>query len=363
MKRISILVLLLAVSINFAQGKVADTIHVVTLQKFKIPSDRNIVFSNILDFNVSANILDESGNLVRPSKDVWQSPSMKDFKKDVAGGRGATVQFSFNDMLEKPGTYFLEAKIKIKDENRRSHTIPAKYMIVVDYPTMASEINLRKGQPYYYTEKETFSFATIEFADPNKYSYQIVDPGNKVLQEGRGSIVELDTVFKDLGNVGKKLTVKGFYDGKPFYFKSNGDVEPKLSEWEVQLQKPKFTEFHDWLIGSVDSKSDVPLVISVYNESAKKLLYTYGNSTSEGNFVFVAPQIRGLNVRSEPEGLITSKGSTQAGVFVNVFIDYDEQALNLIEDCGQLDGVKLHVEFTTQFNERIVKEYTATLIK
>jgi len=351
------------VSTFFAQDKVADTIHVVTLQKFKIPSDRNIVFSNILDFKVSANILDEAGNLIRPSKDVWQSPSMKDFKKEVAGGRGTTVQFSFNDMLDKPGTYYLEAKIKIKDENRRSITIPAKYLIIVDYPTMASEINLREGQPYYYTEKETFSFATIEFKDPNKYSYQIVDPSDKILQQGKGAIVELDTVFKDLGNVGKKLTIKGFYDGKPFYYKSNGNPEPKLSEWVVDLQKPKFTEFHDWLLGSTESKSNVPLVISVYNESAKKLLYTYGNSTSEGNFVFVAPQIRSLNIRSEPEGLIVNKGSVPSGVFVNIFIDYDQEALDLIEECGQLDGVKLHIEFITQFNERISRDYIATLIK
>ncbi|RMD49395.1 MAG: hypothetical protein D6830_04995 [Ignavibacteria bacterium] len=357
------MLLLIAFGLNFGQGKVADTINVVTLQKFKIPSDRNIVFSNILDFKVSANILDENGNVIRASEHIWQSPSQKEFKKEVAGGRGATVQFSFNDMIEKPGTYFLEAKIRIKDENRRSITIPAKYQVNVAYPTMASEISLRDGQPYYYTEKETFSFATIEFEDPNKYSYQIVDPSEKILQQGRGAIVELDTVFKDLGNVGKKLTIKGFYDGKQFYYKSNGDTEPKLSEWVVDLQQPKFTEFHDWLLGSTESKSQVPLVISVYNESAKKLLYTYGNSTSEGNFVFVAPKIRSLQVRSEPEGLIVNKGAVPSGVFVNVFLDYDQEALNLIEECGQLDGVKLHVEFVTQFNERISRDYIATLIK
>ncbi len=362
MKRILLLALLFAVSVTFAQDKIIDTLTVVTLQKFKIPSDRNIVLQNILDLNVKADIMDENGNLVRPSEDIWQSPNKADFKREVAGGRGATVQFSFNDALDKPGTYFLEAVIKFKDENRRSHSAPAKYMINVDYPTIASEINLRNGAPYYYSEKETFSFATIEFSDPNKYSYQIVDPSEKILQSGTGSIVKLDTVFKDIGNVGKKLVVKGFYDGKPFYYRENGDPEPKLSEWEIDLQKPAFNQFHDWTLGDASEKSNKQLVLSFYNESAKRLLFTYANSTADGNWVFLAPKIRGLRITSDPEGLIVYKSSSSSGAFVYIYIDYDQEKVDLIEDYGTVE-TKLHVEFTTQFNERISKDYIGTLIK
>ncbi len=360
MRKLLLILSFLMPFVLFAQkGKVIDTLHVVTLQKFKVPSDRNIIFENILGISVDANILDANGTFVRKAEEVWQSPSKEKFRKEVRGGRGVTVQLSFRDAIEKPGNYFLDVKIKIKDENRRTHVIPAKYMIAVDYPTMATKIKLRKKGVYYFSEKETFSFATIEFPDPNKYSYQILSPSGKVIQEGRSSVVVLDTVFKDLANVGKKLTIKGFYNGKQFSYHENGDAQPKKSEWVVELQAPVINYFGDWV--EAENKVDYPVVLSVYNESVKRLLFTYGNTTPDGNFVFVAPQVRNLVVRSDPDGLITAKTYTNVGVFTYIYIDFNQEMLNMIEDCGQLDNVKLHIEFNSQFG-RIIKDFKPTTI-
>jgi hypothetical protein len=361
MRKIILVLVFLTPFVLFAQkgSKIIDTLHVVTLQKFKVPSDRNIVLQNILGVSVDASILNESGNFVRKAKEVWQAPNKKEFAKEVRGGRGVTVQLSFRDALDKPGTYFMDVKIKIKDENRRTHVIPAKYMIVVDYPTLAAQIKLRKKGPYYFSEKETFSFATIEFPDPNKYSYQILTPSGRVIQQGLGSVVVLDTVFKDLNNVGKKLTIKGMYAGKEFYYHENGNNEPQLSEWHVMLQAPEINYFGDWVEASV--KNDNPVVLSVYNENVKKMLFTYGNTTVEGNFVFVAPQIRNLTLRCDPEGLVTVRSHTTVGVFTYIYLDFNQEMLNAIEDCGQLDGVKLHIEFNTQFG-KVTDDFKPTTI-
>ncbi len=363
MRKLILILSFLTPFVLFAQkgGKIIDTLRVVTLQKFKIPSDRNIVLQNILGIAVDANILDENGTFVRKAQNVWQSPKKAEFKKEVRGGRGVTVQISFRDAIEKPGRYLLDAKIKIKDENRRIHVIPARYLVIVDYPTMAAKIKLRKKGAYYFSEKETFSFATIEFPDPNKYSYQIFSPAGKVLQKGKGSVVVLDTVFKDLGNVGKKLTIKGYYNGKQFSYHENGGSQPHKSEWVVELKAPMINYFGDWV--ESDAKTNTPVVLSVYNESVKKLLFTYGTSTPDGNYVFVAPRIRNLIIRSNPDGLIVAKTYTTASVFTYIYIDFNQEQLNLIEDCGQLDNVKLHVEFNTQFG-RVVKDFKpATIIK
>ncbi len=361
MRKFVLILTILTPFVLFAQkgGKIIDTLHVVTLQKFKIPSDRNIVLQNILGLSVDAKFLDESGAFVRKAADIWQSPKQAEFRKEVRGGRGVTVQISFRDAIEKPGRYILDAKIKIKDENRRTHVIPAKYLVIVDYPTMATKIKLRKKAPYYFSEKETFSFATIEFPDPNKYSYKILSPSGRVLQQGKGAVVVLDTVFKDLNNVDKKLTVQGFYNGKQFYYHENGSNEASKSEWTVTLKAPSINYFGDWVVAS--DKSNTPVVLSVYNENAKKLLFTYGNSTVEGNYVFVAPKIRNLIVRSDPDGLVTLKSYLTAGVFTYVYIDFNQEMLNLIEDCGQLDNVKLHVEFTSQFG-RVTQDFKPTTI-
>ncbi len=363
MKKFFLLIIFLSPFVLFAQKgiKVVDTLKTVTLQKFKVPSDRNIILENILGISVEASILDENGNFVRKVKKIRQNPNMAKFKKEVRGGRGVTVQLSFTDAIEKPGKYFFDLKIKYKDENRRIIRGHVRYLILVEYPTIAAKIKLRKDGTYYFSEKETFSFATIEFPNPSKYSYEILNSAGKVIQKGKTSVVVLDTVFKDLGNVDNKLTIKGYYNGKQFYYHENGSNEARKSQWVVQLKAPTINYFGDWVDSEV--KTNNPVVLSVYNENVKKLLFTFGNSTPDGNYVFVAPKIRNIILRSDPDGLIVFKSYITAGVFTYIYIDFNQDMLNLIEDCGQMDNVKLHIEFNSQFG-RIVKDFKpATIIK
>ena len=88
----------------------------------------------------------------------------------------------------------------------------------VHNPTIASEINLRKDDPYFYSEKETFSFATMEYKDPSAYSFEIKNSAGKLIDSGSGSIIKLDKALNDLKNIGEELLISGKYNGKEFQY-------------------------------------------------------------------------------------------------------------------------------------------------
>ncbi len=369
MKKLFVSLLIFPLFIVFGQKRniVKDTLRVVTLQKFKVPSDRNIVLKDILGFKVSAFITDESGKTLRKVTRIWQSMSNSQFKRKTRGGRGVTIQFAFFDSLETPGTYFVNVKFRIIDENRRRHSVgPIKYLVNVNYPTLASPVNLRSGSPYYYSETKSFSVATIEFSDPNKYSYQIFDEGNNVIQKGRGPVVKLDEVFNNIDYVGQTLKIVAKYAGKEYFYIENGGKKAKKSEWKVKLAVPPIDKFGDWTFSA--NNDGKPGVIAWDSPSARQILYTIDTQTADKNFVFIAPDIRGVQVVSDPPGLVKLASISQAGAFVYLNLDYDDavfqQNAQGSDDCPYIQTVTLHVTFDTQFPGVSLDEtYTAALLR
>jgi len=349
-----LVILLLAVPI-FAQGNITikDTIDVVTLQKFNVPKDRYIVLTNIKRAAFSAELLDENFNKLRDSEDFWQDPAPSKIKSKARGGRGVMVQYAAKEAIEKPGKYYIKIHIKFRDE-KGSGSASAYYMINVDYPRMGSEVKLREH--YFFSEKETMSFSTLEFKDPNGYSYKIIDGSGNELLSGNGAIVKLNDVFSNISNVGKTITVKGFYHKKEFEYIYDGQGVHK-SEWTFTLDKPNLEEFDDWK----KNKPDDQISISAWNKNAMRLLYTYIGSTPNG-FVVVYPNPKRFKITSEPADFIQGARYHRTGNFLYVSFSLNQDYLNSMEDCAE-QPVKIKVQFTTQFGESVVKDYDGTILK
>ncbi len=333
-------------------SEIGDTIEVVTLEEFSIPSNKHIVLTNIRNISFEAELLDNQNNFIRKCEKSWQDPPKNQFP--VSGERGKLVQFSLKESIEEAGEYYAKVKIGFVDE-RGKNNIEVLYKIIADYPTMGSEINLRDR--YYFSEEETFSFTTMEYKDAKSYSFAVTDAAGGIIDSGRGSVVNLNKVMQSESNVGKKIIVHGFYKGKEFIFKDGKTGEVNRSVWEFELVKPELDEFIGWK--GEDEKGDQ--LLSVYNEKAMNLLYLYVGKTPTG-FAVLAPKIRNLTVTSEPKNFLKNFSSATSGKFLFIKLAVNEEFIANMEECGEAD-VTISLQFTTQFNEKITRKYSATVIK
>jgi hypothetical protein len=350
--RLCIIVLFPVLSYAQSSAEIGDTIRVVTLEEFRIPNNKHIVLTNIKNISFEAELLDVGLKPIRSCTKSWQDPPAKEFP--IRGERGTLVQFSLREAIETAGEYFVKVKINFSDE-RKNNNLDVLYKIIVDYPTIGSEINLR--DKYYFSEEETFSFTTMEFKEANAYQYKIMDIAGSIIDSGYGSVVNLNEVMQNENNVGKKIFIHGFYKGREFSFYDAAKGKVSKSVWEFELVKPELDEFVTW-----KNKDDKGFqAISIYNEKAMNLLYLYVGKTPTG-FAVLAPKIRNLIVTSEPKNFIKNFSSSTSGKFLFVKLSVNEDFINSMNECDEAD-INISLQFTTQFNEKITREYSATVIK
>ena len=179
MKKLFILYILIVLPLLAQKApKISDTLNVVTLERFSVPKAKQIVLTNIKQSSIVAELLDKDFKKLRDIKEIVQNPSPEVVKKKSKGGRGVMVQYIVYSTIEEPGEYYIKVNIKYRDERRKGKAT-AYYKINVSYPIVNNEISLRDN--YFYSERETMSFATADFSDLNGYSYKIVDVDINVL--------------------------------------------------------------------------------------------------------------------------------------------------------------------------------------
>ena len=339
----------------FAQQKIniSDTLKVITLEKFSVPGDRQIVLTNIKKSTIEAELLDKDFNKIRVIDDILQNPSKAEIEKKSKGGRGVMVQYMVYATIDEPGEYYVKINISYRDEKKNGNA-SAYYKIDVSYPTVSNEISLREN--YFFSERETMSFATAEFSDLGGYSYKIIDENRNVLFKGLGSTVQLQEVMNNINNVGKTITIVGNYHDKPYFYKYNGNDYQK-SEWSFKLNKLNLEEFGDWK----KSNSSDKIYISAWNKNAMRFLYTYTGNVPNG-FVVVYPEIRNFKFVGEPANLFLQPKYSRAGNFLYVTFQLNDVILAEMKDCSEQD-VKINIEFTTQFGEKIERDYNGTILK
>ncbi len=347
------LFILLVSTFSLAQKvEVRDTINVAAFQNFDVSP---FVLGNILRIEYSVDLLDVNLKKIRECKNFYQKPKKEDFAKATAGGRGTTFILFIKESIEQTGTFYIRVTVKATGEtgglNREFY-----YLVNVNYPTIASALNIRPD--YFYGEQGTFSFATVEFGDINAYSFKIEDGGRTIIS-GSGPIVNLDTVLNNTEFVGKQLTITGMYNGKDFTFK-NSKNELLKSVWQITINRPNLTEFAGWKTVTKDDKGD-EFYISIDNPKDREFLFTYIGNTPTG-FVVVKPKFRNYRVTCDFEGLITGLTTYEAGSFGYLVLQINNDVYSAIP-VGQSQDVKITLTFSTQFENNVKKEFRATIIR
>ncbi len=353
-KLLTVILCVSAFSIIFAQKvQVKDTIKVAALQKFSVPSSGALVFANLLTFNCNADLLDKDMKTLRKIQFSESKPKKEDFAKAASGGRGATVWIIFSDFIDIPGTYYVKVNYDTRGE-LGGLTGSVYYLVIVSNPTLASAIDLRKQ--YFPGEKESFSFATVEYQDLNLYSYKISETGGQVLLQGKGPIVKIDSILKNPANVGKKIQVHGLYQGKEFSCTNplNGKLEH--STWEFNVERPSLNEFSSW-----ETKENDEWVVTVYTSASKQFLFVYIGSTPSG-FAITTPELSGLRVTSDPENFLSGASQRKSSSFKAVDLQVNQDFLDQMKP-GDDQKVKITISFKTQFGEQFKKEYFAVVVK
>jgi len=347
-------ILLLSVSPFLIAQKVEvkDTIKAAAFQNFDVPP---LILGNIMRIDYTVDLLDARLQKVRECKNFIQKPKKEDFPKATASGRGTTFVLYIKEAIEQPGTFYIRITVKASSE-LGSYNKEFYYLVNVDYPTIASVLNVRPN--YYFGEQGTFSFATVEFGDINSYSFKIEDGGKTVLT-GTGPIVNLDTVLNNTEFVGKQLTINGMYNGKEFSFK-NSKNELLKSSWQITINKPSLAEFAGWKVVTKEDKGE-EFYISIDNPKVREFLFTYIGNTPTG-FVVVKPKFRNYRVTSDFEGLINGLTTYETGNFGYLVLQINEDVYSGIP-VGQSQDVKITLTFSTQFENNVKKEFRATIVK
>lgn len=347
-------------SLIFSQKiDVKDTVRTTILQEFNAPSFGALILSNITRIeSISSELLNKDGQKIKDGKGNTQKPKKEDFSKYVKEGRGTTVMVLFHESVDQAGTYYIKANLKgTAEQGALNATL--HYLVIADYPTIANPFTIRKD--YYYSENQSFSFAMLEYSDVNSYSYKIQDAGGAILDQGKGPIVSLEKVLNTIDNVGKQVVVKGFYRDKEITYRDPISKEVKKANWEFNIKRLDINPFSGWAaVDKTQKEQETKWEISVYNEFSKTFLFGYLAKTPSG-FVFVPPEIKNLQVRSDPEGFSNSGIVSKFGAFPTVIINVNEEFMNTIP-VGEGEDIKLTISFRTQF-ETIKKEFRATVIR
>lgn len=331
-----------------------DTVSAVTFKEFKIPSERNIVFENVLNINANATLYDDNGDEVRKIENIWRSISSENLKQQTRGGRGETIQFNLKSTIIEKGRYSVEFNFNFIDENRRKNSAAAKYLVVVENPSRTTEVDLNESRSYYYGEKKSFSFNTAEFNKVDVYSYTIEDNAGNLVDSSKGPIVMLDDVLNNTNNAGKELTIKGFYEDKQFYYTVNGENEPKISEWSFSVNVPNLEFFG--LLADKENEDDLAKNAPFYYGSPKstRILFTFIQKTASGGYIIERPDFRNARVSATPSGILKKNWNfSKRGVFAYFTFQIDENWVNnnFGGECQQ-EYIELNISFVDQFNRK-----------
>ena len=92
-----------------------------------------------------------------------------------------------------------------------------------------------------------------------------------------------------------------------------------------------------------------------------RILYTYIGNTENG-FVNVRPEPKNFNFTASPATMLENVKYQQSGNFLYITFDVNKKFLEQMQDCGQQE-IDFAIQFTTQFGEKVRKEYSAVILK
>jgi|YNPMSStandDraft_2_1061718.scaffolds.fasta_scaffold00033_6 hypothetical protein len=354
LKFIFILIFLGGADLLFSQQKIRDSVVAIAHEYFIVPEFPEIAL-NLMEIDIAAELFNDKMEKIRDIKNITQKPSKEDLKKITQKtNRGTTVSYRMIDMIEEKGVYFIKTTVKYRDEKNNRGSYSDLYKVIINYPTFAS---LNKIDPtYYYGEKGTFSFATREYSDYQKYSYRIKLENGTVVDSGSGPIINFDRFFMNPANVGKKYIIEGLYGGKTFKF-----IDPKTNDiiesiWNFFLSKPQgISEINAWATEADWEKAKV-WYIGIDNSFSSMFQFMY-TSQKGNNYITVTPDARNLSVTCDPPQLLKDYSARPSGGWLFIEMNFNKEWVKTLKNDTD---VTITISFQTQF-ERIVRTYRATI--
>lgn len=348
-----------ATALNAQSFDVKDTVIATTMKDFQIPDEGVIAIANLARFNVTAELLDANGSKIRDLEDITRQPTAEEFDKQTQGGRlGATVWFYFTANVVEPGEYYVKFDLSLQGEAGDRANPTVYYYIMVYDPQIASPVEIKNS--FFFGEKHSFSFATLEYPDWDAYSYEI--SANSGTIQGQGPVVALDEVLSQQGNVGGTITVKGYYNGQQiYYYPEAQSAETEPAEWTFTVKLPPLQYFGGWADEEqVDQSTDWYLYPG--NQMSNSLFFAYLGLTPDKKFVTITPKAMSPNVTSEPADFVGDVRTSTAGVFMLITVTPSQAFMDAME-VGDDEYVRLTVQFRDQFGNQIKKYFRASVIK
>lgn len=357
MKKILLLFCFISMSFaGYSQDDIKDTINTVANQRFFVPEVGGYLVSNALKVDFSAELFDINMRKIRDCNDYVQIPKKEDFEQRVKGGRGANVQFIISEAISDPGQYVIRMNIEAKGETGGTAKGSRQYLVNVKNPTLAAPVSLRES--YYFSQNESFSFATAEYSNFNLYSYKITDGSGNTISDGVGPFIRLDNILSDLKYVNQTVNISGYYNGKIFNYVDPASGSVQKSEWSFKLKPQNIEVLHIW---TEDQQKAEDFLISPENINA--LTFNFGYFVRLGNIVSaVLPTITGLRVDSEPSDFVKGQYTQPRGLFNSVILQVNEDFMDAMK-LGDSAPVKVTIRFRTQFNENVTKTFYCMIIK
>ncbi len=362
MKRMIIfLIVLLSVSI-FAQEK--DTLHFF---------NNNDITLKVSYLNINSFYPIKLVRINQNSKDTIHLPFNKHIRKthDIGlemekivpknSGFIGEIYDNMDDRAKGSYQYVLISKLtNIVTEI----TDTIEYFVKVDYLKLASPDVDR--DTLFLGENYKFSIAALGLSIDSLYSYKVMNSTKKnAIKKGKGNFVDLTDILtaKDSDGYEKKyegdsITVTGNYNGKPFKYVDDKNVEHN-AEWSFKIVLPEFGSITRW---TKDEK-----ILDISNESNLSSTFWY-EGIDNGKSIIICPNVKRVWADADNDETFTNfpyKNYPLKG-FTRLNLDNSEiESFASRLPYGRISTktVSLSVKMQTRFKEETVASSNFNYIK
>lgn len=351
MKKYFIFFLVISVSFVFGQKNTVDTIKVVTLQDFNIPTVFHHV-TKVSNLDIEVFKSTSNGTIKVSSKNFAfnQTPTDRELKTltDEYHGLGPSVQIIVNGFLQEIGDYKITIRLKSLGDFHEPNPIKSKtFFVKVGYPKLLSLGAL--ANTYFLGDKTEFNLAMSGLDNKTDYSYIILDWNTEdTLKIGMETpVVKIDGELVH-DNKEKEIKLVLLYKNLPFNFLISGSDQVFSSQFNqrIKIVKPKLEVVTNW---SQNDKDFVPITLDNPKSLEIDFRYFGGYLPSKGYYKFIE-----LKTLTTP--LILNSGENNSS---DIFEDIVKLAK--IENSG-FGGKKIVLEKTTKFRELPMYKVYKTII-
>lgn len=372
MKKYFIFFLVFSASLVFGQNNI-DTLNVVTLQDFSIPTFfHHVTKVNSLDIKVFKNT--SNGLIELSSKNFAfdQTPTDRELKTLTDGhhGLGPSVQIIVDGFLNEIGDYKIIISLRSLGDFREPNLIKTKtFLVKVGYPKLITIGTLRTT--YFWGDSATFSLAFTGLNNKDDFNYFILDKGTSdtLKKEMMTQIIKLDRSITNSEKVRGStepvsLNLILTYKNEIFNFIYLDETEPLPSNnfIDLTIERPTIEVMSLW---SENENEYTPITLDNLKSLEFDFNYEGGLLEGMGYYKYIT-----LEIPSDPsvkvlegKNLFEYASKTRTDFKgTRIKLKINDSIYNTLETCGIYKS-KIELNFITQFGQPVRKIFTARIYK